>query len=46
MIECEECGKYCDADEIERCPECNIELCDRCYQNHVKACVNSPYNQE
>jgi len=39
MIECESCKRYFHADEIDSCPECGAELCEHCYQNHVKNCV-------
>nr|DAY67652.1 MAG TPA: hypothetical protein [Caudoviricetes sp.] len=40
MIECEECGRYKHVDDIEECPKCGMELCESCYQEHVKRCLN------
>ena len=39
MIECEICGNYFHADEIEKCPECDLELCPSCYEEHVSECI-------
>lgn len=40
MIECEVCRRYVNGDEIESCEVCGTELCEGCYQNHVKRCLN------
>jgi hypothetical protein len=42
MIECEneKCGRYFHADDIQQCPECGKELCEDCFQKHVKGCLN------
>lgn len=39
MIECEMCKKWFPADEIETCPECGLELCPSCYDEHVTGCT-------
>ncbi len=39
MIECEICGGYFDLDDIEKCPECDIEICGKCYDKHVNLCI-------
>jgi len=43
MIQCEICGNYFHADDIERCPECDIELCSACYEKHVSKCIANGY---
>ena len=40
MIECDICTNYFHADDIETCPECGIELCPSCYENHVTRCLS------
>lgn len=44
MIECELCGGYFHADDIERCPNCGIELCPSCFKEHVVVCLNDDDN--
>lgn len=39
MIKCELCGNYFTVDEIESCPNCGMELCPSCYENHVSKCL-------
>ena len=39
MIECEMCKKWFPADEIEACPECGLDLCPSCYDEHVTGCT-------
>lgn len=43
MIECELCGRYTDVDDIVNCPECGMELCERCSQQHIKLCLIEEY---
>lgn len=43
MIECELCGGYFHPDEIRECPECGIEICEKCFENHVCACRQEDY---
>ena len=38
MIECELCGGYFHPDEISNCPECEIEICEECFEKHVRFC--------
>lgn len=40
MIECESCKRYFHADDIEKCPNCGMELCEECFQSHVPRCLN------
>ena len=44
MIECELCGRFFHADEIEECPVCGKELCPECYENHVSKCLLGEFN--
>lgn len=44
MIECEICGYFFHADEINKCPECDLELCEGCYEDHVTGCILEKYN--
>ena len=46
MIECELCGEYFHADDIDACPKCGIELCEGCYQTHVTKCMLSDFEDE
>lgn len=46
MIECEICGNYFHADDIENCPKCDIELCPRCYERHVPKCIADRYSHD
>lgn len=42
MIECEICGNYFHADDINSCPNPNCDyddLCPECYDNHVTGCM-------
>ena len=43
MIECEGCERYFHADDIGSCPVCGEEFCERCFQSHVKKCLNPEY---
>ena len=38
MIECEICGQYFHADEITNCPRCGVDICARCFENHIRYC--------
>lgn len=38
MIQCNCCGGWFHPDEIRECPECGIEVCDGCFENHIKMC--------
>lgn len=40
MIECESCERHFNPDDIQKCPNCDKELCEGCYQNHVKKCID------
>ncbi len=44
MIECELCGGFFDADDIETCPECGMELCPACYEKHVSLCIAGDFD--
>lgn len=51
MIECELCGGYFHPDEINNCPECVLEICEKCFENHVRFCreeddINEEDNDE
>lgn len=46
MIECELCGGYFHPDEISNCPKCGIEICERCFEKHVRFCEESDDNDE
>ncbi|MEG0855816.1 MAG: hypothetical protein RSG52_04960 [Terrisporobacter sp.] len=43
MIECDICREFYHVDEIKDCPniECTKEMCESCYDEHVKKCLNS-----
>lgn len=43
MIECEGCERYFHADDIDSCPVCGEGFCERCFQSHVKKCLNPEY---
>ena len=36
MEQCEKCGKYFHPDEISWCRECDMELCQSCYNKYMK----------
>lgn len=38
MIECEVCGEYFHSDDIQSCPKCGDDICEGCFQEHVKQC--------
>lgn len=38
MMECDICGDYFHPDEISNCPKCDIEICESCFENHVRCC--------
>ena len=38
-MECKICEVNFHVDEINECPECGIELCPTCYENHVTGCT-------
>ena len=38
MIECEFCEEFLDDEDVEECPNCEIALCERHLQDHVKQC--------
>lgn len=40
MIECERCGKWVHPDEVRECSECNIELCEGCFETHIQSCTD------
>ncbi|MGL4850139.1 MAG: hypothetical protein ACRC28_14710 [Clostridium sp.] len=40
MIECEICGRYFHVDEIQECSECGVEVCGRCFEEHIKRCID------
>ena len=44
MIECDLCGKYFHPDDIEKCPECDKDLCPGCYEKHVTKCIAEKNN--
>lgn len=46
MIECEKCENYFHADDISACPECGLELCEGCYNEHVMRCINGNYDDD
>lgn len=43
MIECDICREFFHPDEIKDCPnvECTKEMCESCYDEHVKKCLNA-----
>lgn len=47
MIQCEGmCGEYFHADDVRSCPECGIELCEECFQIHIKQCLAADSYEE
>lgn len=44
MTKCEICGLYFHADDIQVCPECDMELCQECYERHVPKCTAEDYS--
>lgn len=46
MIECEKCGIYFYSDEINECPECATELCESCYESHIRICLLGASNED
>ena len=40
MIECVVCGEWFHSDAIRFCPECGVELCGECCDNHAKCCLS------
>lgn len=44
MIECEICGIPFHADDINECPHCGIELCPKCYEEHIIKCISETFD--
>ena len=47
MIICEICEKYVHADDTVKCYGCGADVCYKCYDEHIKRCLNPDiYNED
>ena len=44
MVNCELCGGWFHIDDIKKCPKCDLELCEECFDKHVTTCLLGEFN--